>query len=101
MCRQVTDSRRGNRFIYAFMILSVVFAAGLVYAAEMPTPVDAAERVGKMSAIGVLAFGFLTSLASNAYLIKLQFGRWLAVVDKNTEVMQKVVDAIEKCNRAK
>lgn len=97
MCKQVQDSRRGNRWVYFWSIMACTFAVSMAYAAEMPSPLDAAERVDKLGAMGVLAFGFLISLGALAYLIRLQYGRMLTVIDQNTMAVQRVVDAIDKC----
>lgn len=98
MCRQVKDSKHGNVMIYIVMIAAAGSAMGLAYAAELPiNPLDAAERVEKLSAMGVLAFCLISSLAALAYLIKLQYGRMMSVIDKNTEATQKVIDAVQKC----
>lgn len=102
MCKQVSESKRGNIRIYVVMVVACMFAFGMVYASsDMPNPLDAAERVDKLGAMGVLAFGFLISLGALAYLIKLQYGRMLTVIDKNTEAVQGVIDAIEKCGKPK
>ncbi len=99
MCKQVQESKRGNIRIYIAMVISGFFAIGMVYASDLPDAIGAAERIDKLGAMGVLAFGFLLSLASLAYLIKLQYGRMLTVIDKNTEAVQGVIDAIEKCGK--
>ena len=99
MCKQVADSKRGNRWVYFWSTMACSFAVTLAYSAELPSPLDAAERVDKLGAMGVLAFGFLTSLGALAYLIKLQYGRMLTVIDQNTMAVQRVVDAINKCTK--
>lgn len=98
MCRQVTDSKHGNVLIYIVMLAAGVSAASLTYAAEVPiNPLDAAERMEKLSAMGVLSFCLISSLATLAYLIKLQYGRMMSVIDRNTEATQKVIDAVQRC----
>lgn len=101
MCKQVAEGRRDNRFIYFYASMSCFFAVGMACAAELPDVLTASERIDKMSAMGVLAFGFILSMAGLIYLIRLQYGRMLTVIDKNTEAVQGVIDAIEKCTHGK
>ncbi len=93
MCKQVKESKQVNAIIYVVVFMACVSAAGLAYATEIPiTPLDAAERMEKLSAMGVLAFCLLSSLGALTYLIKLQYGRMMTVIDRNAEATQQSID---------
>lgn len=98
MCKQVIDGKRGNMVIYFVIAVAAISSYGLAFAAEIPVnPLDAAERVEKLSAMGVMAFCLMSSLGALAFLIKLQYGRMMSVIDKNTEATQKVIDVMWRC----
>ncbi len=84
-------ARMLNRRIAALGGLSCIFAAGLVMA-DTINPADAAERIDKLGATGILAFGFLLTIAALIYLIKLQYGKMMEVLDRNSEAITKMVD---------
>lgn len=80
----------------AFMgAVSACFYAGIAYCAD--NPIDTAERIDKLGATGVLAFGFLMSIGALVYLIHLIFGQLKDMIEKNTVVMTQVSDTIKEC----
>lgn len=101
---QIKEVRRGTALIFIMFVVLSIYSLGLAVAAEMPDAVSAAERIDKLGAVGVLAFGFILSLATTAYLIRLQFGKLMTVIDRNTQVvtettqtMRQVTEAIKHC----
>lgn len=98
-CVQVKDGKRDNRWISFFVVMACMFASSMTLAVELPDAIiDAAERVDRMGAMGILAFGFILSMAGLLYLIRLQYGKMMQVIDANTTALQRVADATEKCN---
>ena len=90
------DVRLGAIRIFAAMVITSLFAVSLAFASEIPDPVTAAERIEKLSATGILAFGFILSLGTTAYLIKLQFQKFNEMIDANTKVIAEACNAMEQ-----
>lgn len=96
--------------VYVVAGAVVLFGAGLALATEIDA-ITAAERIDKLGAMGVMAFGLLLSLGALVYLIRLQYGRMLDVLEKvaisnekvaatNTAMQQSVENvkrAVEEC----
>lgn len=102
------DVRLGAIRIFAAMVITSLFAVSLAFASEIPDPVTAAERIEKLSATGILAFGFILSLATTAYLIKLQFQKFDKVIEASTKViaetchaMKQVTESINHCRHGR
>lgn len=95
----VSAAKGGVWAIYVVAAACVLCAVGLAAAADLPDAVSAAERIDKLGAMGVLSFALLISLGALVYLIRLQYGRMMQVVDENTKAMVAVTEAIEKCKR--
>lgn len=101
--QRIDIQKKVTAIFILFAVLSI-YSMGLAYAVEMPDAVDAAERVDKLGAVGVLAFGFILSLGTTGYLVKCLFGKLLGVIDACTktlsetnQTMQQVNSAIQHC----
>lgn len=90
------NSRELNRRIFAGLICLAVFYSGLAFAAEV-NPADTAERIDKLGATGILAFGFLLTCGALVYLIRLQYGKHMEVLERNATVMTQLMEVIREC----
>ena len=97
---QTNDIRRGTVKIFIMFVVLSIYSMGLAYAVEMPDAVDAAERVDKLGAVGVLAFGFILSLGTTAYLIRFVFTRLMGVIDGNTRIIAETSQTMNRVNEA-
>lgn len=93
-------TRQLNRRIVFMSVMMSLFYAGIAYCADSST-LDTAERIDKLGATGILAFGFILSIGANIYLIRLVFGQLKEVVEKNTIASTQMMDAMEECNKRK
>ena len=85
-----------NRRIGVCAFIAAGFAVSLAFPAESSyDTISTAERVDKLGATGVLAFGFLLSLGALCYLIRLQYGKMLQVLEKNAEAMTRLREHCE------
>ena len=80
-----------NTRIMIIGVIACIFAVGVAWSAELDA-VSVAERVEKLSATGILTFGFLLSIGALIYLIKLQYGKMMKVLEDNTKALVKVLE---------
>lgn len=91
--RRMTN-KQVNRRIMAALALSCIFAVSLAFAAEVPTPLDTAERMDRMTSVGVLSFCLVTSNILVGVLIKLQYGKMFSTLDRSAEVNAQAIESI-------
>lgn len=88
MAWKLMTARQLNRRICVGLVLLVSFYSGLALAADLDV-VSASERMDKLGAIGVLAFGFLIVCGALLYLIRLQYGKMMQVMERTSEAELK------------
>jgi len=95
------ESRRINRWITAYLIVAGSCVAGIAYGVDsLETSTDVASRLDKMGAVGVLSFALILSLGALVYLIRLQYGRMMDVLEKAGLAMQKMSDTLDHMDRS-
>ena len=87
--KQMTNRQLNRRvtficFIASAFAITLATAHGGSPANELITN---AERMDRMGAVGVLSAGFIMSLGALAYLIRLQYGKMLEIMDRNSTTM--------------
>lgn len=97
--QRIDIQKKVTAIFILFAVLSI-YSMGLAYAVEMPDAVDAAERVDKLGAVGVLAFGFILSLGTTGYLVKCLFGKLLGVIDACTKTLSETNQTMQQVNTA-
>jgi len=97
---QKKEIQKGVVRVFLMFVVLSIYSMGIAYAVEMPDAVDAAERVDRMGAVGVLAFGFILSLATTGYLVRCLFGKLMQVIDNCTKTLSETNQTMQQVNTA-
>ena len=114
MCLTTMTRPQLNRRMTALGCASILMAAGMAIAAEYPT-VDAAERMDRLGAVGLLALGFIAITAAFVTVLRFVLVRGVSVIERNTDeiaraseiakqtaaINGRVIDAIKDCEYAR
>ena len=97
---QKKEVQRQLASVFILFVALSIYSMGLAMAAELPDALGAAERIDKLGPVGVLAFGFIVSMATIAYLIRCLFGRLLGMIDVCVKTMAEANQTMQEVNRA-
>jgi hypothetical protein len=80
-------------------IMSILLSAPVAYAGITGDALDAAERIERLSIIGVLTCGIVASWGAFFWLLKLVMARFTAVIEANTAAMLACHDERQRKER--
>ena len=86
------------RLTIAVGILSVVLCAPIAYAGIADDAIDAAQRVERLSIIGVLTCGIITAWGAFFWLLRIVFQRDSAERKELAEIIQGCTAAMQSCH---
>lgn len=97
MSKQQKQCRNERWIAYLALFGFVACSCSLAMAADLPDVMDAAERMDKMTTVGILSACLIIESAILGYLIHLVFSRFMATMEATNVALTKVVDSIDKC----
>lgn len=92
--KDMTNEQVNRRILFGLITIGICVHALAVFADE--GLISAAERMDKMGSVGVLSLGLIASLAVTYRLVKLQYGKMMEIIDKNTEAHMRMSASLEK-----
>ena len=80
-------------------VISILLSAPVAYAGITGDALDAAERMERLSIIGVLTCGIITSWGAFFWLLRMVMARFAAVIEANTAAMLACHDERQRKER--
>lgn len=77
----------------------IVCSTSLAVAADLPDVMDAAERMDRMTTVGILSACLIAESLILGYLIHLVFSKFMATMAATNVALTRVVDSIDKCEK--
>ena len=84
MAWDLMTARQINKRITILFIFVVVFYAGIACAADIDA-VSTAAKIEKLGIVGVLALCLIITNAALLFLIRLQYGKMMTVIEKTAD----------------
>jgi len=85
--------------VYLAILGVIVCSSTLATAANLPDVMDAAERMDRMTAVGILSACLIAESLILGYMIHLVFTKFMSTMAAANATMARVADAIGKCEK--
>lgn len=88
------------RWVSYFALFGFVMCSySLAMATDLPDVMNAAERMDKMTTVGILSACLIVESIILGYMIHLVFSKFMETMAATNVALTRVVDAIDKCER--
>jgi len=87
--------------VYLTIFGVIVCSSRLAMASNLPDVMDAAERMDRMTAVGVLSACLIAESCILGYLIHLVFSKFMSTMAATHVALTRVADSIDKCDRVR